>query len=51
MAALNINTYYNCTLCENSDKFGNGCKINLMLPVLLVMTRKAKCNFYKFKNK
>lgn len=30
MAALNINTHYNCETCEAADKYGRGCRHGLM---------------------
>lgn len=51
MAALNINDFYECKSCKNADKYGNGCKVDLMLPVLLAMAGQRKCDYYKFKNK
>ncbi len=51
MAALNINTRYNCETCEAADKYGSGCKHGLMFPVLLAIAEANECPNYKFKNK
>lgn len=51
MAALNINTRYNCETCEAADKYGRGCKHGLMFPILLAMIKAYNCPNYKFKNK
>jgi len=42
MAAFNINTYY-CRNCTHSDAYGRGCKINLMMPVMLAMMGFDRC--------
>jgi hypothetical protein len=36
MAAFDVNDYY-CYDCTYSDAYGRGCKINLMMPVLLLI--------------
>lgn len=51
MAALNINTYYNCETCEAADKYGRGCRHGLLFPLLLIMTKANDCPNYKFKYK
>lgn len=51
MGYLNINSYYGCVTCEFADEYGNGCKQDLMLPVLLVMANQRECSYYKFKLK
>lgn len=51
MAALNINTRYNCETCEAADKYARGCKHGLMFPVVLAMMKAYNCPNYKFKNK
>lgn len=51
MAALNINDLYGCKTCANADKYGNGCKIGLLFPVMLVMAGMGVCDNYKFENK
>lgn len=51
MAALNINTYYDCSTCEAADKYGNGCKHGLLFTVLLAMANKRNCPNYRFLNK
>ncbi len=51
MGYLNINQYYGCETCENADEYGNGCKQDLLMPVLLVMTNQKQCTYYKFKRK
>ena len=51
MAALNINTRYNCETCEAADKYGRGCRHGLLFPLLLIMTKASDCPNYKFKYK
>lgn len=51
MAALNINGYYGCESCAFADRYGNGCKQNLLLPVVLIMSGQKKCKFYKYQEK
>lgn len=51
MSAFNINEYYGCRTCEAADKYGNGCKYDLLFPVLLIMGNQRQCPNYKFKNK
>lgn len=49
--AFNINTFYGCQSCANADKYGNGCKVGLLFPVMLIMAGMTKCDNYKFKDK
>lgn len=51
MAALNINTHYNCETCEAADKYGRGCRYGLMFPVMLTIAEACQFPNYKFKNK
>lgn len=51
MAALNINTHYNCETCEAADKYGRECRHGLMFPLLLIVTKANDCPNYKFKYK
>lgn len=51
MAALNINTRYNCETCEAADKYGRECRHGLLFPLLLIMTKANDCPNYKFKYK
>ena len=42
MAAFNVNEYY-CRNCTYSDARGRGCKINLMMPVMLAVMGFDRC--------
>ena len=42
MATFNVNEYY-CIDCTYSDAYGRGCKINLMMPVMLAMKGFDRC--------
>lgn len=51
MTALNLNTYYGCESCAYADQYGNGCKKDLLLPILNMMAHQDKCGEYKYQNK
>ena len=42
MAEFDINGYY-CLDCTYSDAYGQGCKINLMMPAMLAMMGFSRC--------
>jgi len=46
---MNINDYY-CRSCTYSDAYGRGCKINLMMPVMLAMMGFNRCPKLEPKN-
>jgi len=49
MATYNVNEYY-CLNCTYSDAYGRGCKINLMMPVMLAMMWFDRCPKLERKN-
>jgi len=49
MATFNVNEYY-CLNCTYSDAYGRGCKINLMMPVMLAMMGFDRCPNLERKN-
>ena len=49
MATFNVNEYY-CLNCIYSDAYGRGCKINLMMPVMLAMMGFDRCPKLERKN-
>jgi len=49
MATFDINGYY-CLGCTYSDAYGRGCKINLMMPVMLAMMGFDRCPKMNRKN-
>ena len=49
MATFNVNEYY-CFNCTYSDAYGRGCKINLMMPVMLAMMGFDRCPKLERKN-
>ena len=49
MATFTVNEYY-CFNCTYSDAYGRGCKINLMMPVMLAMMGFDRCPRLERKN-